>query len=166
MRFLHISIQFPIRMLMPSRRQEVSLSLRNYHRKIAFLSFETTACKIMCQHTTRIALSSIKLTWCCLCAPFSHPVQTSGGRCVDSYISAGLHAERLRHQDVEASCTLIAQGKWRHLWGQHLARAKGAKVNERTESHNCTPALCQGESAICAQMRHSGQCLQGLQDSV
>ena len=33
MRFLHISIQFPIRMLMPSRRQEVSLSLRNYHRK-------------------------------------------------------------------------------------------------------------------------------------
>jgi hypothetical protein len=33
-----------------------------------------------------------------------------------------LQAEGLRHQDVETLSTLIAQGEWRQLWGQALAR--------------------------------------------
>ena len=35
-----------------------------------------------------------------------------------------LHAEGLRHQDVEYCCAIFVQGKWRQLWDMAMARAK------------------------------------------
>jgi hypothetical protein len=40
-----------------------------------------------------------------------------------------LHAAGLRHQDVESSSVLIAQGKWTQVWSMALARAANLQAN-------------------------------------
>ena len=52
---LQVSIQFPMRMLLQSTRQEVSISLSNCLGKIASLNFVTTVCQLLCQRATHTA---------------------------------------------------------------------------------------------------------------
>jgi hypothetical protein len=47
-----------------------------------------------------------------------------------------LHAAGLRHQDVESSSALIAQGKWRQVWRMALARA--ANLQAKRENNPST----------------------------
>ena len=47
-----------------------------------------------------------------------------------------LHAAGLRHQDVESSRVLIAQGKWRQVWRMALARA--ANLQAKREKNPST----------------------------
>ena len=39
------------------------------------------------------------------------------------YLPQLLHAQGLRHQDIQEACSLLSQGKWRQLWKQALDRA-------------------------------------------
>lgn len=39
------------------------------------------------------------------------------------YLPQLLHAQSLRHQDIQEACSLLSQGKWRQLWKQALDRA-------------------------------------------
>jgi hypothetical protein len=48
-----------------------------------------------------------------------------------------LHAAGLRHQNVESSSALIAQGKWRQVWSMALARA--ANLQAKRERNPSTP---------------------------
>ena len=47
-----------------------------------------------------------------------------------------LHAAGLRHQNVESSSALIAQGKWRQVWSMALARA--ANLQAKREKNPST----------------------------
>jgi hypothetical protein len=49
-----------------------------------------------------------------------------------------LHASGLRHQDVDTSSALIAQGKWRQVWIMALARA--ANLQAEREKYPSTAA--------------------------
>jgi hypothetical protein len=49
---LQVSLQFPIRMLLQSTRQEASSSFINCLGKPASLNFVTTVCRLLCQRAT------------------------------------------------------------------------------------------------------------------
>ena len=76
-----------------------------------------------------------------------------------------LHAAGLRHQDVQSSSALIAQGKWRQVWSMALARAANLQA-KREKNPSTARQRSATEKAKYSQMRHSGQRLQGLQDSL
>jgi muconolactone delta-isomerase len=76
----------------------------------------------------------------------------------------------LRHQDVESSSTMIAQGKWRQVWrmalaGQPISRQSVSRI---PQLHASAPQQRKRnmlmKMLINAPLR--GQRLQGLQDSV
>ncbi len=84
-----------------------------------------------------------------------------------------LHAAGLRHQDVESSSTLIAQGKWRQVWSMAWPRAANlqakreknpstARQRSATEkakyAHKCSTAgnVSKACKIVCQEMIPAG----------
>jgi hypothetical protein len=58
-----------------------------------------------------------------------------------------IHAEGLRHQDVESLCAMLAQGKWKQLWGQALAWADQLKAKKEQNPPTTARQRCTKEKS-------------------
>jgi hypothetical protein len=123
---LQVSLQFPIRMLLQSTRQEASNSLINCLGTTTSSNYVTTVCQLLCHFLPQL-----------------------------------LHAAGLRHQDVESSSALIAQGKWRRVRRMALARAANLQA-KREQNPSTARQRSATEKAKYAHKCATGQRLQGL----
>ncbi len=60
----------------------------------------------------------------------------SGRLCVNLFFFCRNSCMHLRHQDVESSSTMIAQGNWRQVW--KLALDQGARLQGKREQNRTT----------------------------
>jgi hypothetical protein len=86
--------------------------------------------------TTCLIVNTVKmvLSLCPLFPEGSHERETL--RQFVHFLPQLLHAQGLRHQDVESSSTMIAQGKWRQVW--KLALDQAARLQGKREQNPTT----------------------------
>jgi hypothetical protein len=68
-----------------------------------------------------------------------------------------LHAAGLRHQDVESSNALIAQGKWRQVWRMALTRAANPHFAAQMEWLHMIKARASPSCELCKRERGQGR---------